>query len=309
MDVQLNTSSVRNIQLDSAALREAEGQAAVLASTPILSSKNVSISSKFSDLDSILAALRLETNEAKLNAARARLLSAIDQLADISYEDTGKLASIKATRDELSAAEAVLEKKSDELKSAKSDLNKAEAGLNKANVALTEAQEAEASAQASYDNAVAELDEYMKGENVDPSVVDKLKLEVGVLKQKLEIAKGDTAEANQNLNSAQDTYNTALSKHGVAQSKYDAALETVNALKTKIDALLESLDSASLAALRDTLTLLASDLAYLFDEIEDEGKRALLESIQSVEDVISESLDRLDGKMIYEVSDRHDEMI
>lgn len=309
MDVQLNTSSVRNIQLDSAALREAEGQAAVLASTPILSSKNVSISSKFSDLDSIIAALRLETNEAKLNAARARLLSAIDQLADISYEDTGKLASIKATRDELSAAEAVLEKKSDELKSAKSDLNKAEAGLNKANVALTNAQEAEASAQASYDNAVAELDEYMKGENVDPSVVDKLKLEVGVLKQKLEIAKGDTAEANQNLNSAQDTYNTALSKHGVAQSKYDAALETVNALKTKIDALLESLDSASLAALRDTLTLLASDLAYLFDEIEDEGKRALLESIQSVEDVISESLDRLDGKMIYEVSDRHDEMV
>lgn len=309
MDVQLNTSSVRNIQLDSAALREAEGQAAVLASTPILSSKNVSISSKFSDLDSIIAALRLETNEAKLNAARARLLSAIDQLADISYEDTGKLASIKATRDELSAAEAVLEKKSDELKSATSDLNKAKSDLNKANVALTEAQEAEASAQASYDNAVAELDEYMKGENVDPSVVNKLKLEVGVLKQKLEIAKGDTAEANQNLNSAQDTYNTALSKHGVAQSKYDAALETVNALKTKIDALLESLDSASLSALRDTLTLLASDLAYLFDEIEDEGKRALLESIQSVEDVISESLDRLDGKMIYEVSDRHDEMI
>lgn len=294
--------------MESVALQEAASQS-LTSSAPILSSKNVSISSKFSDLDSILAALRLETNEAKLNAARARLLSAIDQLADISYEDTGKLASIKATRDELSAAEAVLEKKSDELKSAKSDLNKAEAGLNKANVALTNAQEAEASAQASYDNAVAELDEYMKGENVDPSVVDKLKLEVGVLKQKLEIAKGDTAEANQNLNSAQDTYNTALSKHGVAQSKYDAALETVNALKTKIDALLESLDSASLAALRDTLTLLASDLAYLFDEIEDEGKRALLESIQSVEDVISESLDRLDGKMIYEVSDRHDEMV
>ena len=44
---------------------------------------------------------------------------------------------------------------------------------------------------------------------------------------------------------------------------------------------------------------------HLHDEIEEDDKKHSLATIRSVEDVISDALKRLDGKMVDEIEDRH----
>jgi hypothetical protein len=57
--------------------------------------------------------------------------------------------------------------------------------------------------------------------------------------------------------------------------------------------------------LREALQLTATDLEHLHKEIEEEDKEHSLATVRSVEDVIADSLKRLDGEIVDEVESRH----
>jgi hypothetical protein len=97
---------------------------------------------------------------------------------------------------------------------------------------------------------------------------------------------------------ASDAYNTA-------QKSYDAAADEVNSLQTKFDNLIESLDASSLTALREAIRLDAGDIDHLHEEIEKDDEKHDLASVKAVEDVIADALDRMEGKMVDEVTNRH----
>ena len=97
----------------------------------------------------------------------------------------------------------------------------------------------------------------------------------------------------------------ASAAHSAARKAYDAAADEVNSLQTKFDQLLDSLDTSSLTALREAIRLDASDVDHLHEEIEKDDEKHDLASVKAVEDVIADALDRLDGKMVDEVTNRH----
>ena len=86
---------------------------------------------------------------------------------------------------------------------------------------------------------------------------------------------------------------------------YDSAADEVSSLQTKFDRLLDSLDASSLSALRDAIRLDAGDVDHLHEEIEKDDKKHDLAPTKAVEDVIADALDRLEGKMVDEVTNRH----
>ena len=49
----------------------------------------------------------------------------------------------------------------------------------------------------------------------------------------------------------------------------------------------------------------ADELDYLHDEIEEEDDEHTMATVRSVEDVIADSLKRMDGEMIDELEERH----
>ena len=84
MDVTLKAISAQSLSAVSEALKDASPIVADVSAQSVLGGENLSVSHASPDLDAILAQLRMETNDARLNAARHRLASALSQLADLS---------------------------------------------------------------------------------------------------------------------------------------------------------------------------------------------------------------------------------
>ena len=135
MNVTLDTAQVQSLSSLSESLKESISPLAVSAS-PVLSGENVSVSSASPDLDSLLATLRMETNEARLTAARSRLASALSQLTGLSAGEQDKVDKMKAAGEDLAEAESISEAakkdvdaKSKTLDSKKTVLDNAEKAL------------------------------------------------------------------------------------------------------------------------------------------------------------------------------------
>ena len=139
----------------------------------------------------------------------------------------------------------------------------------------------------------------------DPSELARLESAVSAAKSNLDRAESGQEMARAALDSAQKEYDSAKREYDAAVDRYDAAESDVNDRQNKFDALVNSLDMASLTALRDALKLFAGDVDHLHDEIEEDDKKHSLATVRSVEDVISDALKRLDGKMVDEIEDRH----
>ena len=95
MNVTLDTAKVQSLSSLPESLNAGVSEFYVPAS-PVLSGKNVSVTSASPDLESILATLCMETNEARLTAARSRLASALTQLTGLSEDEQAKVEKMKA---------------------------------------------------------------------------------------------------------------------------------------------------------------------------------------------------------------------
>ena len=304
MEIQLNTSSVSNLASVAEALKSESAIAAETA--PILSSQSLNVTESSPDLESLLSKLLMETNEAKLNAARSRLASALDQLANLGEADQQTVGEMRDLAAQEAQAEATLEAKSRELDSAAKELNSAEKTLDSAKDELSSAEKAFSKAEAKYAEAAKALEDYLSApETADRLQVAALEADVASAKQALDSAGAKVDSAGNKVASAEKRVADASAAHGAAQEAYDAAAEEVSSLQTKFDRLLDSLDASSLSALRDAIRLDAGDVDHLHEEIEKDDEEHDLASVKAVEDVIADALDRMDGKMVDEVADRH----
>jgi chromosome segregation ATPase len=304
MEIQLNASSVSNLASVAEALKSDAAIAAEAA--PILSAKSLNVTESSPDLDALLSKLLMETNEAKLNAARSRLASALDQLTNLSEADKQTVGEMRDLAAQEAQAEATLEAKSRELDSAAKELNSAEKTLDSAKDELSSAEKAFSKAEAKYAEATKALEDYLSApETADRLQVAALEADVASAKQALDSAGAKVDAAGNKVASAEKRVADASAAHGAAQKAYDAAADEVSSLQTKFDRLLDSLDASSLSALRDAIRLDAGDVDHLHEEIEKDDEEHDLASVKAVEDVIADALDRLDGKMVDEVTDRH----
>lgn len=304
MEIQLNTSSVSNLASVAEALKSESAIAAETA--PILSSQSLNVTESSPDLESLLSKLLMETNEAKLNAARSRLASALDQLTNLGEADKQTVGEMRDLAAQEAQAEATLEAKSRELDSAAKELNSAEKTLDSAKDELSSAEKAFSKAEAKYAEAAKALEDYLSApETADRLQVAALEADVASAKQALDSAGAKVDAAGNKVASAEKRVADASAAHGAAQEAYDAAAEEVSSLQTKFDRLLDSLDASSLSALRDAIRLDAGDVDHLHEEIEKDDEEHDLASVKAVEDVIADALDRMDGKMVDEVADRH----
>ena len=172
MDVTLKAVSAQSLSAVSEALNDASPIVADISAQSVLGGENLSVGHASPDLDAILAQLRMETNDARLNAARHRLASALSQLVDLSDEQKAKVEKMKAAGEELARAESVrdadkarYDAKARELNSKESDLGRANAALDgvRNNPDATQDELVAAgnrvdSAQRAYDSAKAEYD-------------------------------------------------------------------------------------------------------------------------------------------------------
>ena len=304
MEIQLNTSSVSNLASVAEALKSESAIAAETA--PILSSQSLNVTESSPDLESLLSKLLMETNEAKLNAARSRLASALDQLTNLGEADKQTVGEMRDLAAQEAQAEATLEAKSRELDSAAKELNSAEKTLDSAKDELSSAEKAFSKAEAKYAEAAKALEDYLSApETADRLQVAALEADVASAKQALDSAGAKVDSAGNKVASAEKRVADASAAHGAAQEAYDAAAEEVSSIQTKFDRLLDSLDASSLSALRDAIRLNAGDVDHLHEEIEKDDEEHNLASVKAVEDVIADALDRMDGKMVDEVADRH----
>ena len=304
MEIQLNTSSVSNL----ASVAEAIKSDAAIASeaAPILSAKSLNVTESSPDLDALLSKLLMETNEAKLNAARSRLASALDQLTNLGEADKQTVGEMRDLAAQEAQAEATLEAKSRELDSAAKELNSAEKTLDSAKDELSSAEKAFSKAEAKYAEAAKALEDYLSApETADRLQVAALEADVASAKQALDSAGAKVDAAGNKVASAEKRVADASAAHGAAQEAYDAAAEEVSSLQTKFDRLLDSLDASSLSALRDAIRLDLGDVDHLHEEIEEDNEEHDLASVKAVEDVIADALDRMEEKMVDEVADRH----
>ena len=304
MEIQLNTSSVSNLASVAEALKS---ESAIAADTaPILSSQSLNVTESSPDLESLLSKLLMETNEAKLNAARSRLASALDQLANLGEADKQTVGEMRDLAAQEAQAEATLEAKSRELDSAAKELNSAEKTLDSAKDELSSAEKAFSKAETMYAEATKALEDYLSApETADRLQVAALEANVASAKQALDSAGAKVDSAGNKVASAEKRVADASAAHGAAQKAYDAAADEVSSLQTKFDRLLDSLDASSLSALRDAIRLDAGDVDHLHEEIEKNDEEHDLASVKAVEDVIADALDRMDGKMVDEVTNRH----
>ena len=305
MNVTLDTARVQSLSSLPASLGDGATSLSVPAS-PVLSGENVSVASASPDLESILATLRMETNEARLAAARSRLASALTQLTGLSEDEQSKVKEMKAAGEDLAEAESVSNaaKKAADAKTKALDSKKA--ALSDAEKAFGKAQKQTAAAQGAYDSAVSALEQYRNsGVESDPAELSRLESAVSAAKSNLDRAESSQEKARAALDQAQEGYDSAKREYDAAMDRYNAAEKTVNDRQSRFDALVDSLDPSSLMALRDALKLFANDIDHLHDEIEEDDKKHSLSTVRSVEDVISDALKRLDGKMVDEIEDRH----
>lgn len=304
MEIKLNTSSVSNLASVAEAVKSDAAIAAEAA--PILSAKSLNVTESSPDLDALLSKLLMETNEAKLNAARSRLASALDQLTNLGEADKQTVGEMRDLAAQEAQAEATLEAKSRELDSAAKELNSAEKTLDSAKDELASAEKAFSKAEAKYAEAAKALEDYLSApETADRLQVAALKADVASAKQALDSAGAKVDAAGNKVASAEKRVADASAAHGAAQEAYDAAADEVSSLQTKFDRLLDSLDASSLTALRDAIRLDAGDVDHLHEEIEKDDEEHDLASVKAVEDVIADALDRMDEKMVDEVTNRH----
>jgi chromosome segregation ATPase len=304
MEIQLNTSSVSNLASVAEALKSEAAVAADVA--PILSAESLKVRESSPDLEALLSQLLMETNEAKLNAARSRLTSALDQLTNLGEADKRTVGEMRDLAAHEAQAEATLEAKSRELDSAAKELNSAEKTLDSAKADLASAEKAFSKAETKYAEATKALEDYLSApETADRLQVAALEADVASAKQALDSAGAKVDAAGNKVASAEKRVADASAAHGAAQKAYDAAADEVSSLQTKFDRLLDSLDASSLSALRDAIRLDAGDVDHLHEEIEKDDEEHDLASVKAVEDVIADALDRMDGKMVDEVADRH----
>ena len=305
MNVTLDTAKVQSLSSLPESLNAGVSELYVPAS-PVLSGENVSVTSASPDLESLLATLRMETNEARLTAARSRLASALTQLTGLSEDEQAKVEEMKAAGKDLSEAESVSGAAKKDVEAKAKGLNSKKSALDDAEKAFGDAQKNVDVAQGAYDSAVSALEQYKNmGDLADPSELARLEDAVSSAKSNLDRAKRGEATARKALDSAQNEYDSAKKEYDAALDRYNEAERKVNEGQSRFDALVDSLDQSSLTALRDALKLFAGDLDHLHDEIEEDDKKHSLATVRSVEDVISDALKRLDGKMVDEIEDRH----
>ena len=305
MNVTLDTARVQSLSSLPASLGDGATSLSVPAS-PVLSGENVSVASASPDLESILATLRMETNEARLTAARSRLASALTQLTGLSGDEQAKVEEMKSAGEDLAEAESISEAAKKDVDAKSKALDSTKTVLDNAEKALGEASKKTDTAQSAYDSAISALAEYKDSDlEPDPSELARLENAVAAAKSNLDRAQSNEKTARAALDSAQASYDSAKKEYDAAMDRYEAAERTVGDKQNKFDALVDSLDLASLAALRDALKLFAGDIDHLHDEIEEDDKEHSLATVRSVEDVIGDALKRLDGKMVDEIADRH----
>ena len=304
MEIKLNTSSVSNLASVAEALKS---DAAIAAdASPILSAQNIKVTESSPDLNALLAKLLMETNEAKLNASRSRLASALDELTLLNEADKKAVGDMHKLAELEAEAEKTLETKTKELDGAAKELKSAEKSLDSVKGELDLAKNSASKADADYKEATKALDEYLTSNEIqDSSTVAALEADVASAKKALGIANSNVDAAETKVASAKKRVEEASDAYNTAQKSYNAAADEVSSLQTKFDRLLESLDASSLTALRDAVRLDVQDVNHLHKEIEEDDKKHDLAPTKAVEDVIADALDRLDGKMVDEVTNRH----
>ena len=304
MEVQMNPSSVGNLVSVAEALKSDAAVAADVA--PVLSAANINVTEPVADLESLFAKLLMQTNEAKLNAARSRLASALDQLTGLGEAEQNTVSQMRDVAEAQVQAEETLEEKGRELESAEKDLESAEKTLESAKDTLASAEKDFAKADARYTDAVKALEDYLAtADTQDSAQVATLKSNVASAKKALDSAAMEVDAAEKNAASAEKRLGEASSRYDAAKSAYDAAFGELSALQSRFETLLESLDSSSLTALREAVRLDIGDVDHLNEEIEEDDKTHDLASVKAVEDVIADALDRMDGKIVDEVANRH----
>ena len=304
MEIQLNTSSVSNLASVAEAIKSDAAIAAEAA--PILSAESLNVTESSPDLDALLSKLLMETNEAKLNAARSRLASTLDQLTNLSEADKKTVGEMRDLAALQAQAETTLEAKTKELNSAAKELNSAEKSLDSAKDDLVSAENAASKAEMKLAQASKALEDYLGTAGTqDPSQIAALEADVASAEKALNAANAKVDAAGAKVASAEKRVDEASAAHSAARKAYDAAADEVNSLQTKFDQLLDSLDTSSLTALREAIRLDAGDVDHLHEEIEKDDEKHDLASVKAVEDVIADALDRLDGKMVDEVTNRH----
>ena len=304
MEVQLNPSSVGNLVSVAEALKSDAAVAADVA--PVLSAANINVTEPVADLESLFAKLLMQTNEAKLNAARSRLASALDQLTGLGEAEQNTVSQMREVAEAQVQAEKTLEEKGRELESAEKDFEAAEKTLESAKDTLASAEKDFAKADARYADAVKALEDYLATADAqDSAQVATLEANVASAKKALGSAAVEVDAAGKNAASAEKRLGEASSRYDAAKSAYDAAFGELSALQSRFETLLESLDSSSLTALREAVRLDIGDVDHLNEEIEEDDKTHDLASVKAVEDVIADALDRMDGKIVDEVANRH----
>ena len=304
MEVQLNPSSVGNLVSVAEALKSDAAVAADVA--PVLSAANINVTEPVADLESLFAKLLMQTNEAKLNAARSRLASALDQLTGLGEAEQNTVSQMREVAEAQVQAEETLEEKGRELESAEKDFEAAEKTLESAKDTLASAEKDFAKADARYTDAVKALEDYLAtADTQDSAQVATLEANVASAKKALDSAAMEVDAAEKNAASAEKRLGEASSRYDAAKSAYDAAFGELSALQSRFETLLESLDSSSLTALREAVRLDIGDVDHLNEEIEEDDKTHDLASVKAVEDVIADALDRMDGKIVDEVANRH----
>ena len=303
--MEINAVSVQSLSAVARSLNDVSAVADV-APAAVLGGGNVNVTSAPPDLDAILSLLRMETNEARLTAARSRLASALTQLTGLSEDEQAKVEEMKAAGENLAEAESVSGAAKKEADAKAKALDSKKAALDDAEKAFGDARNRTAAAQNTYDSAVSALEQYRNsGIEIDSSELARLENAVAAAKSNLDRAESNEKTARTALDSAQANYDSAKREYDAAMDRYEAAERTVGDKQNKFDALVDSLDLASLTVLRDALKLLAGDVDHLHDEIEEDDKEHSLATVRSVEDVIGDALKRLDGKMVDEIADRH----
>ena len=304
MEVQLNPSSVGNLVSVAEALKSDAAVAEDVA--PVLSAANINVTEPIADLESLYAKLLMQTNEAKLNAARSRLASALDQLTGLGEAEQNTVSQMREVAEAQVQAEETLEEKGCELESAEKDFESAEKTLESAKDTLASAEKDFAKADARYTDAVKALEDYLAtADTQDSAQVATLEANVASAKKALDSAAMEVDTAEKNAASAEKRLGEASSRYDAAKSAYDAAFGELSALQSRFETLLESLDSSSLTALREAVRLDIGDVDHLNEEIEEDDKTHDLATVKAVEDVIADALDRMDGKIVDEVANRH----
>ena len=113
-------------------------------------------------LNALFAKLLMETNEAKLNASRSRLASALDELKLLNEVDKKAVGEMHKLAELEAEAEKTLETKTKELDGAAKELKSAEKSLDSAKREYLKA-------EGNYKEATKALDEYLSSNEIQDS--------------------------------------------------------------------------------------------------------------------------------------------